>query len=92
MEEGTMRLTAGVMKRFVFVALVIGGAALPPGSVSSGAYPHYEEAITYYSDASYSQVVGTAYVACNGLCTQQGTTSPFEIEEYLDPCCGGVPC
>ena len=85
-----MRLSAGVLRRFVLVALVIGGAVLPLKSVR--AWVLYEEEITYYNDAAYSQVVGTGHIYCTGRGTLEGTSSPFHTEEVINTCCGSLPC
>lgn len=96
-----MRLSASLARRLVFataLALMIGGAVLPSRRVSStsASCVMYEKEITYYSDASQSQVVGTGHIYCNGRGTLDGTSSPYHTEEILNTCCqwvnGCVPC
>jgi hypothetical protein len=95
-----MTLRSRVTRRFVFaatLALLLLGAFLPSSRVSSkAAYPRYSEEITYYSDASHTQQVGTGMIYCNGRGTLTGTSTPYHTEEIIDVCCpdpnGGVPC
>jgi hypothetical protein len=96
-----MRLSASIARRLVFgiaLTLMIGGAVLPSRGVSSSrvSCAGSEKEITYYSDASYSQVVGTRHIYCNGRGTLVGTTSPYHTEDILNVCCpdqnGCVPC
>jgi hypothetical protein len=96
-----MRLSASIARRIVFctaLALMIGGAVLPSRKVSSSraSCVGAEKEITYYSDATYSQVVGTGHIFCNGRGTLDGTSTPYHTEEILNTCCpdrnGCVPC
>ena len=55
-------------RRTVFaasLALTLTVALMPSGKVSSAA-AYYSYQITYYSDATYTQVVGSRFVDCNG--------------------------
>ena len=96
-----MRLSVSLARRLVFciaLTLMIGGAVLPSRKVSStrASCAGAEKEITYYSDASYTQVVGTGHIYCNGRGTLSGTSSPYHTEEILNVCCashnGCVPC
>ena len=56
----------------------------------------YAKEILYYSDASYSNHVGTGNIYCNGSSTLDGTSTPYRQETITDVCCGSgngcVPC
>lgn len=93
------RMRRGLIFATVLLTLVLSGATVPPSKVSSkSAYPLYSKEITYYSNASYSQVVGVGVIYCNGTSTLTGTSTQYRTEEILDVCCpdpggnGGVPC
>ena len=87
------------MRRAVFaasLALILTVALLPSGKVSSST-AYYSYIITYYSDASYTQEVGSRYVNCNGQSEYlEGHTSSYQQSEIVDVCCryakGWVPC
>ncbi|HEY9402371.1 MAG TPA: hypothetical protein VIQ24_06735 [Pyrinomonadaceae bacterium] len=58
----------------------------------------YAKEILYYSDASYTNHVGTGMIYCNGSSTLDGTSTPYRQENIMDVCCrdpgwnGCVPC
>ncbi|MCA1633984.1 MAG: hypothetical protein LC802_09770 [Acidobacteria bacterium] len=89
------------MRRVVFaasLALILTGALIPSSRFSSSA-AYYSYQITYYSDATYTQEVGSRYVDCNGLSRDfTGSSSPYQQSEIFDVCCrdpggnGWVPC
>lgn len=82
-----------------FLALFLTGAFLPSRGVSSTPpYTVYSYQITYYSDASYTQEIGSRFVNCNGQGTLIGQSSQYQQSEIVDVCCrdpggnGWVPC
>jgi hypothetical protein len=89
------------MRRVVFaasLALILTGALIPSSWISSSA-AYYSYLITYYSDATYTQEVGSRYVNCNGQSVYlDGHSSPYQQSEIVDVCCrdpggnGWVPC
>jgi hypothetical protein len=89
------------MRRVVFaasLALILTVALIPSSRVSSSA-AYYSYLITYYSDATYTQEVGSRYVNCNGHSVYlDGHSSPYQQSEIVDVCCrdpggnGWVPC
>jgi hypothetical protein len=89
------------MRRAVFaasMALILTVALMPSGRVSSSA-TRYSYQITYYSDATYTQEVGSRYVDCNGRSRYfTGSSTPYQQSEIVDICCpdpgnnGWVPC
>jgi hypothetical protein len=87
------------VRRTVFaasLALTLTVALMPSGKVSSAA-AYYSYQITYYSDATYTQEVGSRYVDCNGRSRYfTGTSTPYQQSEIVDVCCrfgsGWVPC
>ena len=90
-----------IVRRVVFaasLALFLTVALLPSGTVSSST-AYYSYQITYYSDATYTQVVGSRFVDCNGRSRDfTGSSSPYQQSEIFDVCCrdpggnGWVPC
>lgn len=88
-------------RRVVFaasLALILTVALMPSGKVSSST-AYYSYQITYYSDATYTQEVGSRFVDCNGHGSPlQGSSSPYQQSEIIDVCCrdpgrnGWVPC
>jgi hypothetical protein len=100
-----MNLFSKTKKPFVFasltLALVLSSAFIPlnAGGVS-GTYcgVRYAKEILYYSDATYTNHVGTGYIYCNGTSTLDGTSTAYRQETILDVCCGDpggngcVPC
>ena len=88
-------------RRIVFavsLALILTLALIPSGRVSSST-AYYSYQITYYSDATYTQVVGSRFVDCNGHgWPLEGSSSPYQQSEIIDVCCrdpggnGWVPC
>ena len=88
-------------RRIVFavsLALLLTVALMPSGRVSSST-AYYSYQITYYSDATYTQVVGSRFVDCNGHGGPlEGSSSPYQQSEIIDVCCrdpggnGWVPC
>jgi hypothetical protein len=61
----------------------------PPSTLAATLKP---QTCTYYSDASYSVVVGHAALRCNGSIAQQsGTITAYRICQS-DYCCGTVWC
>lgn len=88
----------GILRRSRRFTLLIGTAALlvlcflatlTPGALAAVLKP---QTCTYYSDASYSTVVGWAVLNCNGSFAQQyGTITAYRICEY-DYCCGTAWC
>ena len=100
-----MKLFFRAKKRFVFasltLALVLSSAFIPlnAGGIS-GNYcgVRYAKEILYYSDASYTNHVGTGMIYCNGSSTLDGTSTAYRQETITDVCCedpgwnGCVPC
>ena len=88
------------MRRIVFavsLALILTAVLMAAGRVSSSDAYSYE--ITYYSDATYTQAVGSRFVDCNGHSGPlEGSSSPYQQSEIIDVCCrdpggnGWVPC
>jgi hypothetical protein len=100
-----MKKRLSVKKSFIFAALtlasVLSSAFVPLNAVGvNGAYcgVRYAKEILYYSDASYSNHVGTGMIYCNGRSTLEGTSTPYRQETITDICCGDpggngcVPC
>ncbi len=90
-----MNLFSRVKRWVVFalpLALLLFGAFLPSGRVSSKPVYLYSYEFTFYSDASHTQIVGVRDTKCNGTSTLSGTSSPYYTQEVLDICCGSVPC
>jgi len=94
-----MNLFSKVRKQFVLAALLAGlvlsSAFLPSsdgGVRATSAYPRYEKEIIYYSDASFTNHVGTGHIYCNGRGTLEGTSTQYRMEEILNVCCGSLPC
>jgi hypothetical protein len=98
-----MNLFSRLGKPFVFASLtltlVLSSAFLPltVGVASSTSCPTmYSKEIRYYSDATYTNQVGTGMIYCNGRGTLSGTSTPYRQEDILDVCCsdpyGCVPC
>lgn len=89
-------------RRIVFpaiLALAMLGVFLPSSKVSSStSYPVYSYIVTYYSDASHTQEVGSRYINCNGHGTLTGRATVYQTSEIIDICCedpgghGYVPC
>ena len=83
-------------RRFLLAAvlgLMTLGAFLPSSNSTANArIIMYEKEITYYSDASMTNIVGYGHIYCNGRGTLDGTSSPYHTEEILNVCCGSVPC
>ena len=82
----------------VSLALLLTVALMPSRRVSSST-ASYSYQITYYSDATYTQEVGSRFVDCNGHGgTLEGSSSPYQQSEIIDVCCrdpggnGWVPC
>lgn len=99
-----MKLFPGTKKPFVFasltLALVLSSAFVPltAGVVRpAGCAGMYSKEILYYSDASYTNHVGTGMIYCNGS-TLEGQSTRYRQETILDICCsdpggnGCVPC
>src|SRR2546423_15432431 len=76
-------------RRVVFavsLALLLTVALMPSGRVSSST-AYYSYQITYYSDATYTQVVGSRFVDCNGHGgTLEGRNSPYQQSGVIDGC------
>jgi hypothetical protein len=75
----------------VMAALLVVGFLMtrPPSALAAVLKP---QTCTYYSDATYSVVVGWAVLRCNGSVAQQsGTITAYRICES-DYCCGNVWC
>jgi hypothetical protein len=99
-----MNLLSKIRKPFVFaaltLALVLSSAFIPlsAGSVGPAGCVMYSKEIRYYSDATYTDQVGTGMIYCNGTGTLTGTSSAYRQEEILDVCCrqpgtnSCVPC
>lgn len=93
-----MRKESGILRRSRRFTLLIGMAALlvlcflvtrTPSAMAATLRP---QTCTYYSDASYSVVVGWALLNCNGSYSQQyGTITAYRICDY-DYCCGTAWC
>src|SRR2546423_3962991 len=77
-------------RRIVFavsLALLLTVALMPSGRVSSST-AYYSYQITYYSDATYTQEVGSRFVDCNG---HGGTlvrgSSSYQQSGIIYACC-----
>jgi hypothetical protein len=89
------------IRRGVFaasLALILTAFLIPSSRVSSSA-AFYSYQITYYSDSTYTQEIGSRYVDCNGRSRDfTGSSSPYQQSEIIDVCCrdpggnGWVPC
>ncbi|MDT5268302.1 MAG: hypothetical protein QOH49_488 [Acidobacteriota bacterium] len=89
------------VRRVVFaasLALILTVVSIPSNRVSSSA-AYYSYLITYYSDATHTQEVGSRYVDCNGHSVYlDGHSSSYQQSEIVDVCCrdpggnGWVPC
>jgi hypothetical protein len=88
------RVRRGLILAAVLLTPLMSGAFVPPTTVSSkAAYRvYYAKEITYYSDASHTQVVGVGNIYCNGTSTLDGTSTRYRTEQITDVCCGSVPC
>jgi hypothetical protein len=94
-----MNLIAKAKSLLVFAALpltlVLSSAFISSnnGQVrATAAYPLYEKEITYYSDASYTNHVGTGHIYCNGRSTLTGTSTQYYTEDIQNVCCGSLAC
>src|SRR2546423_15458700 len=78
------------MRRIVFavsLALILTVALIPSGRVSSST-AYYSYQITYYSDATYTQEVGSRFVDCNGHGGPlEGGSSPYQPAGVTHVCC-----
>lgn len=74
----------------IAVLLVLGVLVTrPPSAMAAVLKP---QSCTYYSDGTYSVVVGWSILRCNGSIFQSsGTITPYRICES-DYCCGSVWC
>jgi hypothetical protein len=96
-----MKRFRSATRRTVFaasLALLLTVALMPSNRVSSST-AYYSYQITYYSDATYTQEVGSRIVDCNGRSQFfTGSSSPYQQSEIIDVCCrdpggnGWVPC
>ena len=88
------RVRRGFILAAVPLMLVFSGAIVPSNRVNSTtAYKvYYAKDITYYSDASKTQIVGYGYIYCNGTSYLEGTSTRYRTEVITDVCCGSVPC
>jgi hypothetical protein len=96
--EVIMSKAFGIVRRSRRITLLIGTVVLlvlcflatrTPDALAATLRP---QTCTYYSDASYSTVVGWAVLNCNGSVAQKsGTITAYRICEY-DYCCGNVWC
>jgi len=101
-----MNFFSRVRKPGVFAALiltlVLSSAFVPLSAGGSSARSScagtYSKEILYYSDATYTNQVGTGVIYCNGRSTLTGTSTQYREETILDVCCGDpggngcVPC
>jgi hypothetical protein len=98
-----MNLLSKAMRVAVFAALTItltlSSASLPlgagvfkcePGSTSAAA--RRLRVVWYYSDATYTTLVGTGTFRCDGTAGLTGRSTPYRIEVLNEPCCGNLPC
>jgi hypothetical protein len=93
-----MSKALGVLRRSRRFTLLTGMVVLlalsflvtqPPVAMTAVLKP---QSCTYYSDATYTTVVGYAVLYCNGSFAQlQGKSSAYRICEN-DYCCGSVWC
>ena len=99
-----MKLSSRVKRLFLLAALVltlvVSSAFLPSRRASSTTSCNgtYSRIVTYYSDATYTQEIGSRYIECNGRSTLTGSSSPYQQSEIVDICCsdpggnGCIPC
>lgn len=68
--------------------LCIAAAAFAAIAISTAAYAHleYSATIVYYSDSTYSQVVGTQQQFCSGPQAVHGIETDFQIETNIKSC------
>lgn len=88
---GILRRSRRCTLLIAMIALLVVGflATQPPGALAAVLKP---QTCTYYSDSSYSVVVGHAALRCNGSIAQQsGTITAYRICQS-DYCCGTVWC
>lgn len=68
------------------IKLTIAAAALAAfGVAPAGATPGYADHIEYYSDDTYSVLVGEAGDNCDGQTYQSGEVTPYKLH-FLAPC------
>jgi hypothetical protein len=97
-----MKLSSRVKRLFLLAALVLtlvlSSAFLPSRRASTATMCGYSTIVTYYSDATYTQEIGSRYIECNGRGTLNGSSSPYQQSEIVDICCydpgdnGCIPC
>lgn len=85
-------------RRLLVVFALLLGLLLPAGlttaaprlsDINTLGGPQYFIRKTYYSDATYSVVVGYHEKLCNGTFEQYGIVTEY-VEPYLEACNGGV--
>ena len=85
--RGSRRLTLLIGMAAVLVSCFL--VTRTPPALAATLRP---QTCTYYSDASFSTVVGWAVLNCSGSFVQKsGTITAYRICEY-DYCCGTVWC
>lgn len=77
-------LSICVLLLFFFVAPIV--TPTSADSLSRGNPCHAERA-TFYSDATYSQVVGVNEYICWYGHRVTGQSSPYYVYEYIEQCC-----
>jgi hypothetical protein len=96
--EVDMSKAFGILRRSQRFTLLMGMVALltlgflvtrPPSALAATLKP---QTCTYYSDASYSTIVGYRGYNCNNsIAYQSGTITAYRICDY-DYCCGAAWC
>ncbi|MEW6736316.1 MAG: DUF6289 family protein [Acidobacteriota bacterium] len=92
------RLSKALVLGIASLALILsptlvsnGKGKLGSHAAAAAAYNRFK-IITYYSDESYSEIVGGYIIDCTGRATRnEGQFTPFYTVEE-EPCCGDVLC
>lgn len=77
------------MKRALFSTLVV-ALAMSATAVASATVQSCPQQVdrTYYSDATYTEVVGDLFIDCDRIVYRTGQVTPYMIETYLPCNCG----
>lgn len=81
-------MKSSTLFRLLAVTILATGAFLAPLPPDASAAPPYTRLIDYYSDATYTHVVGTCWRGCNGAQSCDGQTSAYYVTERDYAGCG----